>query len=237
MDLLNIYKKFKGSYADELAKKFISWNVHSHESARRLSALLDSSEFARVNMKGAFSSSITRDIFYHSLELTPSTGLLMEFGVWSGSTINRIADHVGPSRTVHGFDSFEGLPEDWTDSYRKGTFNLHGKLPSVRANVELHVGWFSDTLPKFMETSKDTVSFLHIDCDLYSSTKTIFDNVGDRLVPGSIILFDEYFNYFGWQDHEHRAFEELIQNKSLQFKYIAYNTSEYNVAVQIIGRS
>ncbi|MDF2995670.1 MAG: macrocin-O-methyltransferase family protein [Xanthobacteraceae bacterium] len=236
MDLLKFYKKFKGSYADELAKKFISWNVHNHESARRLSALLESGEYARSNMKGAFSSPITRDVFYHSLSLAPPNGLLMEFGVWSGNTINRIADHVGSSRTVHGFDSFEGLPEDWTGSYRKGTFNLHGKLPSVRPNVELHVGWFSDTLPKFMEISNDTISFLHIDCDLYSSTKTIFDNLGERLVPGSIILFDEYFNYYGWKDHEHRAFEELIQQKSLEFKYTAYNTSEYNVSVQIIGK-
>jgi hypothetical protein len=237
MDLLKIYKKFKGSYADELAKKLISWNVHSHESARRLNALLESGDYARSNMEGAFSSLLTREVFFHSLSLTPPRGLVMEFGVWSGDTINRIADHVGAARTVHGFDSFEGLPEDWTDGYQKGTFHLHGKLPKVRPNVKLHVGWFSDTLPKFMKTSDEPVAFLHVDCDLYSSTKTIFDNVGDRLVPGSIILFDEYFNYHGWKDHEHRAFQELIREKALSFKYIAYCTSGYNAAVQITGKT
>ena len=233
MNLVRAYKRFRGSYAEELAKKFISWNVHNHESARRLSALLESGEYARRNMQDVYSSPITRDVFYHSLALAPSSGLFMEFGVWNAETTNRIADYVGSSRTVHGFDSFEGLPEDWADGYKKGTFNLHGKLPRVRPNVKLHVGWFNETLPQFSESSIEKISFLHIDCDLYSSTKAIFDHLGDRIVPGSIILFDEYFNYYGWRDHEYRAFKEFVEERSLSYKYVAYNTSEYNVAVQI----
>jgi Macrocin-O-methyltransferase (TylF) len=161
-------------------------------------------------------------------------GLILEFGVWSGKTINMIADYVGPSRQVHGFDSFEGLPEDWFGQFTKGRFHTQGKLPEVRSNVQLHVGWFDKTLPDFAAEHRENIAFLHVDCDLYSSTKTIFDLLGDRLVPGSVILFDEYFNYPGWREHEHRAFQELVQERSLKYRWIAYNRVEWNAAVQII---
>jgi hypothetical protein len=72
-----------------------------------------------------------------------------------------------------------------------------------------------------------------VDCDLYSSTKTIFDHLGERLRPGSVIVFDEYFNYVGWREHEYRAFQECVHARSLRYRYVAYNTREYNVAVQI----
>jgi hypothetical protein len=91
---------------------------------------------ARITQtKGAFVSDPTREVFLHSLERAPKEGLALEFGVWSGRTINLIADRVGPSRTVHGFDSFEGLPEDWIGVYSEGYFHTGGTLPYVRSNV------------------------------------------------------------------------------------------------------
>jgi len=78
------------------------------------------------------------------------------------------------------------------------------------------------------------ISFLHIDCDLYSSTKTIFDLLGDRLLPGTIIVFDEYFNYPSWKKHEYLAFSEFINNSTLNYEYLCYNKFHEQVAVKLI---
>jgi hypothetical protein len=106
----------------------------------------------------------------------------------------------------------------------------------VAKNVELIKGWFDKTLPTFLESRKnDFVSFLHIDCDLYSSTKTIFDVLGSRIVEGTIIVFDEYFNYPGWEKGEFKAFQEFIRDANLSYEYIGYVRTHEQVAVKIVG--
>ncbi|MEO1650873.1 MAG: class I SAM-dependent methyltransferase, partial [Pseudomonadota bacterium] len=72
-----------------------------------------------------------------------------------------------------------------------------------------------------------------IDCDLYSSTVTVFENFADRIKPGSVIVFDEYFNYPNWQAHEHKAFCEFVAKHDTSFRYIAYSVQQ--VAVIIDG--
>ena len=158
-------------------------------------------------------------------------GLILEFGVHGGGTINHIASHV--SQTVHGFDSFEGLPERWRDNLGVGAFKMHGRLPQVRENVKLIKGWFNESLPGFAAENPGDVSFIHIDCDLYSSTATVFETLQDRIKPGCVIVFDEYFNYHGWQDGEYKAFQELIQRTGLQYEYLSYNRYNQEVAVII----
>ena len=128
----------------------------------------------------------------------------------------------------------EGLPEDWFGMYRKGAFDTAGKLPRVRSNVTLHKGWFADTLPNFVKDHNEKIAFVHVDCDLYSSTKTIFEFLADTIGPGTVILFDEYFNYPGWREHEYKAFQEFVASRSLQYRYVAYNTSQWNASVQIV---
>ena len=122
---------------------------------------------------------------------------------------------------IHGFDSFEGLPEDWRTGFPKGTFRMDA-LPEVRPNVELHKGWFDETLPNFVRQHPGAVAFLHLDADLYSSTKEVLSALGDRLVVGSVLQFDEYFNYPGWREGEFRAFEEFVAESGVEFEYIGY---------------
>jgi hypothetical protein len=157
-------------------------------------------------------------------------GLYLEFGVYKGTSINLIASVT--QSTVHGFDSFEGLPEDWRDGHDKGEFRV-AALPIVRSNVTLHKGWFSDTLPPFLDKERASVCFLHVDCDLYSSTKTVFSSLADRLLPGTIIVFDEYFNYPGWQEGEYKAFMEFVA-EGRHFEYLAYNCRSEQVAVRLL---
>lgn len=160
------------------------------------------------------------------------SGLCCEFGVWGGSTINFIASHV--QNTVYGFDSFEGLPEDWQPGVQEGSFRMNG-LPRVRQNVRLIKGWFNETIPVFAQDHSANCAFLHVDCDLYSSTKTIFDVLGDRIVKGSVLVFDEFFNYPGWRTGEFLAFQQFVSARQLRFKYLGYVTVSEQVAVQITG--
>jgi hypothetical protein len=130
----------------------------------------------------------------------PRRGLYLEFGVASGQSINFIAARVPRSQTVHGFDSFEGLPEQWRPGYNAGLFDLQGALPQVAENVQLHPGWFKESLPQFLgglsgrrtADGDDVVAFLHIDCDIYSSTALVLEALRSRIVAGSVIVFDEW---------------------------------------------
>ena len=164
-----------------------------------------------------------------ALKLAPPAGLLLEFGVFDGASLRFLAERT--ERMIHGFDTFTGLPQHdgiavWKRHKELGTFDVKGKLPAVPANVQLHVGLFEDTLPGFLATHNESVAFLHIDCDLYSSTRTIFSALGERIVAGTIILFDEYFNYPGWQFGEYKAFQELIKERKLEYTMLGAATSD-----------
>jgi len=135
-------------------------------------------------------------------------------------------------KVIYGFDSFEGLPETWRDGFEKQAFNLNDNLPQVNENVRLIKGWFNETLPEFIKEHPEPCAFIHVDCDLYSSTKTIFDSLKNQIVSGMVIAFDEYFNYPGWQEGEYKAFMEFVEEKHLEFEYIA-RTEHEQVAVKI----
>ncbi len=161
------------------------------------------------------------------------SGLFLEFGVEDGRSITWIARHH--AGTVHGFDSFAGLPEDWAGTFEtKGSFGRGGKPPKVPANVELHVGWFADTLPPFLARHREPLAFLHIDCDIYSSTRTVFEHLADRIVPGTVIVFDEYFNYPNWQQHEFKAFREFVAERHLRYEYAGFATKNGHVMARIL---
>ena len=159
-------------------------------------------------------------------------GLWLEFGVYKGKTIRFIADRS--EKIVYGFDSFKGNPEDWRKEYRKGEFELEEIPTSLPQNAKIVPGWFKDSLPKFLDEHGSPVSFIHIDCDLYSSTKTVLDPLKDRFDDGSIIVFDEFFNYPGWKHHEFKAFTEFVQSNNKKYEYIGYVYKHSQVAIRII---
>jgi hypothetical protein len=161
-----------------------------------------------------------------------SGGFYCEFGVYKGTTINYIAK-TAAEHTIHGFDSFDGLPQTWRAGFPEGTFKMSG-LPRVRENVKLHKGWFDESLPVWAEANSGPIAFMHLDADLYSSTKTVFDILGDRIVPGTVIQFDEYFNYPGWQDGEYKAFIEFVESRKIEFEYLGYCHRHEQVSVRIL---
>jgi hypothetical protein len=146
------------------------------------------------------------DVLKHAAAIAPERGLILEFGVATGSTIRCLADSAPlRERLVHGFDSFKGLPEPWS-SYPAGHFAC--AVPHVPDNVELVVGKFDETLPIFLDNHRgDDVALVHIDCDLYSSAQCVLNHLGSHIVPGTVIVLDEFWIV---TDHEQRAFTEWL---------------------------
>jgi len=81
------------------------------------------------------------EVLAFALKMVKIEGHYLEFGVFAGGTIRFIARRIG-DRIIHGFDSFQGLPEDWS-GYNLGqrAFDTQGRLPRVPDNVRLHPGW------------------------------------------------------------------------------------------------
>jgi hypothetical protein len=189
----------------------------------------------------------------HALQKVKLSGHVMEFGVYQGLTLKIISDHFS-NQTVWGFDSFEGLPETWfkkSDVAARraqlppGKFSLDKQeLQAVvnqfaKRKVKLVPGWFNQTVVPWMDHNLGAVSFLHIDCDLYSSTLDILTLLNDRIVPGTVIVFDEMYpwhdveSYDLWAQGEFRALGEWIQNHQRSFRML-YRNQHQQCSIEVV---
>ena len=160
--------------------------------------------------------------------------VFLEFGVWKGETINLFGSFLSKHKAeIYGFDSFEGLTEDWlTHVYNPiGALSLNSKTPKVLKNVKLVKGKIQETLESFLKNKSDKkIIFAHMDMDTYASTKYALNKIKPFLQKGSVILFDEFYGYPNWQLQEYKAFTEIFDEK--EYKYIAFCASE--VAIEIL---
>lgn len=195
-------------------------------------ALFEGWDYARDKLEaGARLFGETFETLGHAMDHATVAGLTLEFGVSFGASLRFIAKRV--QGTVHGFDSFEGLPEDW-GTEKAGQYSTAGAIPVMPDNVRLHVGWFDDTLPLFAANTAGPIRLANVDCDLYSSTKTVFANLGGRIVSGTVLVFDEYLAYGRWQEHEFKAFQEFVAEKGLAYRYLAFNLFTRQAVVMIL---
>ncbi|HEX4703235.1 MAG TPA: class I SAM-dependent methyltransferase [Pseudonocardiaceae bacterium] len=201
-------------------------------AAGEADAAREAAAFIRDHMASARHFGHPHTTLEHALSLAPAGGMALEFGVYTGTTLKIIATARQGER-VFGFDSFQGLPETWRSDFPTGTFAVP-EPPDV-PGAELVVGWFSDTLPGFLDTHPGPVDFLHVDADLYSAADTVLTLVGPRLHAGSVVVFDEYFNYPGWQRHEHQAWQEYVGRTGTTFSYEAYTYDHEQVVVRVTG--
>ncbi len=160
----------------------------------------------------------------------PITGLCVECGVFWGRSIRQLAKG---RETVHGFDSFAGIPEDWKPGEDAGAYSTGGVLPQVPANVLLYKGWFEQTLPSFVAAQKDPLALLHVDCDLHSSTVTVLTELAPLIEAGTVIVFDDYTGFEGWREHEYRALQEFAGASGLKYRYLAAPILGREVAIQV----
>lgn len=197
-------------------------------------ARADSADYAEAHMTEA-SVFEDGDAFLRYCLARAPAGAVLEFGVATGRSIGVLA-RASEGRLVHGFDSFEGLPEDWTGHVeRRGAFSRKGALPKVPANVRLHKGWFKDTIGTWLAANPDKLGFVHVDCDIYSSTRDVLWSLRERLQVGSVIVFDEYFNYPNWRQHEARALKEFVAEFGVRYRYIAFTARDGAVGIEILG--
>jgi predicted O-methyltransferase YrrM len=202
---------------------------------RAIRALNASVDYVEQHMQNALGFDTQKEVLTYGISETKVPGHYLEFGVFTGGTIRYLAG-LRRKQTFHGFDSFEGLPEAWSGfSLGQGVFSKGGKLPAVPSNVTLHKGWFSDTLPKWREDFSGPVAFAHIDCDLYSSTVDILGALADRLQPGTVIVFDEYFNYPNWEHHEFKAWHEFVAKYRVRYEYLAYARQQVAIRINHVG--
>lgn len=166
-------------------------------------------------------------------------GVIAEFGVHKAQSIGWFTTHFLDT-PIYGFDSFEGLPEDWIVKnkvfFPKGHFNLKGnepKFPHIDRCTFIK-GWFKDTLPGWVKEVDDYLKILHIDCDIYSSTLTVLTNVKSMFRPGTFILFDEILDDQG-KENEYKAFFEFCElNPSFDFDVIARTTGQ-QVMIKVLS--
>jgi hypothetical protein len=167
----------------------------------------------------------------HSLVHASADGLFMEFGVWTGASINAIAARL-PDKRIFGFDSFEGLKEDFPGTpFRKGSFGLGGMTPKVLPNVTLVKGWFDETVPKFLLQHPEPIAYLHLDADTYETTALILDLLQRRIRTGTVIVFDEYHGFPNWTNGEFKAWQEFLGKHNLSYRYLGFSLLQASIQV------
>ena len=186
------------------------------------------------------------DLYYHVVQHELNQDLLrlgqvLEFGTATGRTLRQFALWL-PDHDIWGFDSWQGLPEKFND-LPVGHFAQ--ELPEVPDNCGLIRGWFgarpqhdqSDidehTAHAFAQTHPEPIALLHLDADLYSSTKTVLDAFARQIVPGTVILFNEYWNHATWKKHEFRAWQEHKTEHKIEYDYVAYASDHQEVAIRV----
>ncbi|MDB5542868.1 MAG: class SAM-dependent methyltransferase [Hyphomicrobiales bacterium] len=205
-------------------------DVYDVLTAAQMVASFDSASYFNRNMSAAANFRNGLDLLGHAMQLRSVPGPILEFGVATGRTINHLASLT--AEQIYGFDSFEGLPEDWRTGYSKGRFAQ--ALPMTAPNVRLLVGWFENSLDEFAALCPEgPISLIHVDCDLYSSTKTILERLAHRIVPGTVLVFDEYFNYPGWEAHEFKAWQEFCAAQNITYRYDSFVSSHQQVCVVV----
>ena len=190
-----------------------------------------------IDVHGEAPHFVRRDeLFTHLAKgIGPAPIDYLEFGVYRGASILWWADHNsnGDSR-FFGFDSFEGLPEDWElgrGGLKRGDLSTGGAIPRTDdARVSFVKGWYQQTLPRFLTTFTPRARMVvHLDSDLYSSTLYALTSLDPMLTAGSILMFDEFCNH-----EEFRAFNDYVGAYARQYRAIGSAQSSYkNVAVEL----
>lgn len=160
-------------------------------------------------------------------QIQDQRALYLEFGVYEGAAMRYWSRLLrNPDSHLHGFDSFEGLPEPWLLHRPKGHFSLNGHIPQIDdVRVRFFKGWFEDTLPHYRAPEHDAL-ILNFDADLYSSTRFVLRQVKELIKPGTVIYFDE----FNHRDHEMKAFDEFLDETGMKFSCVGATPSLARIA-------
>jgi len=157
----------------------------------------------------------------------------LEFGVASGNSFRWwLAHNDNPSSKFAGFDTFEGLPEDW-GVFSKG--DMSAAMPQVNDNRAQFVkGIFQDTLNTYLFENSESLQrmrkVIHMDADLFSSTLFALSQLYPYIRKGDIIMFDE----FSVSNHEYKAFRYFTECFYVKLKLITAQNNYYQTAFEVV---
>ena len=160
------------------------------------------------------------------------TGLFLEFGVFQGGSINFLSS-LNQEKQFYGFDSFEGLPEKWEGIVEEGHFKTD--IPEVNSNVKLIVGTFDQTLDKFLVERGETISFVHLDADIYSSIDYVLKKIEHKIEDKCLFIFDDFLRFPNYKEHSIKCFLEFLQRTNYTYTPVGYVSEEFSRCAFIIN--
>ncbi|KAL7471664.1 hypothetical protein ACHAXS_011949 [Conticribra weissflogii] len=213
-----------------------------------LSSLVDSWGYVRWHTRRTEPSALnlhrgTRAMLQIAIDaaqplLLHDDGLVCEFGVASGRSLRMTQEMLPLETEIHGFDTFTGLPVAWGKE-PAGAYSTGGNIPKMEeegnTNVRFHKGLFKDTIPKFLSTVDKgrPLAYANIDCDLYGSTRDVLEAFHGRIIPGTVLVFDEYLCHPSWRQDEFRAWRECCKRFGWQYEYLAFSLSTKQAVVRV----
>lgn len=219
---------------DRRARRLPSRNLHNVLWER---ATQSSADFVEQHLSTSLVFPSKTQLWTYTCELLREkhpNGTCLEFGVAGGRSINFFSKKL-PEFQFIGFDSFEGLKEDWIGHHaRKGAYSRGGVLPAVNDNVELVKGWFDDTVPdQLAKIDVGKICFYHIDSDTYEAATEVLQCILPLLKSGDLILFDELIGYPNWQRGEYMALTEAASENELNFMFRGFSNQQ--ALLEIVG--
>ena len=169
-------------------------------------------------------------LFDDIISLSKKNRPFYEFGVWRGEAFRYL---IKTFKKGYGFDTFEGLPEDWHHE-PIGSYSSDGQVPKIKGG-EFIVGKFEDTLPSFFAGKRQMASIINFDADLYSSTITALNYSKPIIDKHTILVFDEFIINKNWEQDEYKALEEFCAKNHCSYEVLAISFATKQVAVKIIG--
>lgn len=222
MELLRRGESHRSSLVD-------SWGYVRWHTRRTEPALLNLHRGTRAMLQIALDAA--RPLLAHD------DGLACEFGVASGRSIRMTQEMLPLDVPVHGFDTFTGLPMAW-GTEPVGSYSTGGTEPAMDGrNVIFHKGLFTDTIPRFLDSVDKgrPLAYANIDCDLYGSTRDVLEAFHGRIIPGTVLVFDEYLCHPTWRQDEFRAWRECCKRFGWQYEYLAFSLSTKQAVVRVTG--
>lgn len=164
------------------------------------------------------------------IEKSEKTRPFYEFGVWRGEAFRHL---IKTFKKGYGFDTFEGIPEDWHDK-KVGSYSSDGNIPTI-AGGEFIVGKFEDTLATFFSEPRPMASVINFDADLYSSTILALNFSKPVIDNHTILIFDEFIINRNWEQDEYKALNEFCSNNNYTYEVIAISFFTKQVAVRLVS--
>jgi O-methyltransferase len=170
------------------------------------------------------------DTVVNHYQLDSKAIVYLEFGVAAAHSFKWwLAKNTNDASEFYGFDTFEGLPEDWGRHFKKG--DMSASLPDIDdKRAGFYKGIFQDTVHGFIEEHADSLKtkqkVIHMDADLFSSTIFVLSQLHPYLAKGDIIFFDE----FNVANHEYQAYKIFSEAFYVKMRPVAAVNNFYQVA-------